>query len=101
MAETFDGILNDINGFHVTKEHAFTALDNARPGPVTEGNAGGGTAMICHEFKGGIGTASRVLGPARAAILSACCASVITGVGATSRSWASPSAANPRADAVL
>jgi L-aminopeptidase/D-esterase-like protein len=65
VAETFDGILNDINGFHVTKEHAFTALDTASPGPVTEGNAGGGTAMICHEFKGGIGTASRVLGPSQ------------------------------------
>ena len=65
VAETFDGILNDINGFHVTKEHAFTALDNASSGPVAEGNAGGGTAMICHEFKGGIGTASRVLGPSQ------------------------------------
>jgi D-aminopeptidase len=65
VAETFDGILNDINGFHVTKEHAFTALENASSGPVEEGNAGGGTAMICHEFKGGIGTASRVLRPSQ------------------------------------
>jgi L-aminopeptidase/D-esterase-like protein len=61
VAETFDGILNDINGFHVTKEHAFAALDNALSGPVTEGNVGGGTAMICHDFKGGVGTASRVV----------------------------------------
>jgi D-aminopeptidase len=63
VAETFDGILNDINGFHVTKQHAFAALENAHSGPVMEGNVGGGTAMICHEFKGGIGTASRVLEP--------------------------------------
>lgn len=63
VAETFDGILNDINGFHVAKEHAFTALDAASSGAVTEGNVGGGTAMICHEFKGGIGTASRIVGP--------------------------------------
>lgn len=62
VAETFDGMLNDINGFHVGKEHAFAALDGASSGPVAEGNVGGGTAMICHEFKGGIGTASRVLG---------------------------------------
>jgi len=59
VAETWDGSLNDINGFHVTKQHAFTALDSARTGPVTEGNVGGGTGMICHQFKGGIGTASR------------------------------------------
>src|SRR3989442_12543332 len=59
VAETWDGTLNDINGFHVTKQHAFTALDSARTGPVTEGNVGGGTGMICHGFKGGIGTASR------------------------------------------
>src|SRR5437867_6564 len=61
VAETWDGSLNDINGFHVTKQHAFTALDSARTGPVTEGNVGGGTGMICHQFKGGIGTASRRL----------------------------------------
>ncbi|MEM7765778.1 MAG: P1 family peptidase, partial [Pseudomonadota bacterium] len=51
--------LNDINGFHVQKEHAFAALDAATGGPVAEGNVGGGTGMICNEFKGGIGTASR------------------------------------------
>ncbi len=61
VAETYDGDLNDINGFHVTKEHAFQALDTAKGGPVTEGNVGGGTGMITHGFKGGIGTASRIL----------------------------------------
>ena len=59
VAETWDGTLNDINGFHVTKQHTFTALDSARSGPVVEGDVGGGTGMICHQFKGGIGTASR------------------------------------------
>jgi L-aminopeptidase/D-esterase-like protein len=59
VAETWDGFLNDINGFHIKKEHVFAALDNASPGPVLEGNVGGGTGMICFEFKGGIGTASR------------------------------------------
>ena len=61
VAETYDGFLNDINGFHVRPEHVFAALDNAKSGPVTEGNAGGGTGMICHGFKGGIGTSSRKL----------------------------------------
>jgi D-aminopeptidase len=61
VAETYDGGLNDINGFHVTDEHVMQALDAARGGPVAEGNVGGGTGMICHQFKGGIGTASRVL----------------------------------------
>ena len=61
VAETWDGYLNDINGFHVKAEDAFHALDGARGGPVEEGNVGGGTGMICNEFKGGIGTASRVL----------------------------------------
>jgi len=59
VGETWDGWLNDINGFHVRGEHAFRALDGARGGPVAEGNVGGGTGMICYEFKGGIGTASR------------------------------------------
>jgi D-aminopeptidase len=59
VAETYDGDLNDTNGFHVTREHAFAALDGARTGPVEEGNVGGGTGMITHGFKGGIGTASR------------------------------------------
>jgi D-aminopeptidase len=61
VAETWDGWLNDINGFHVKPEHAFHALDTAQSGPVEEGNVGGGTGMVCNEFKGGIGTASRVL----------------------------------------
>jgi len=61
VAETWDGYLNDINGFHVKSEHALRALDEAKGGPVAEGNVGGGTGMICHEFKGGIGTASRVV----------------------------------------
>jgi L-aminopeptidase/D-esterase-like protein len=61
VAETWDGYLNDINGFHVRPEDAFHALDVAHTGPVEEGNVGGGTGMICNEFKGGIGTSSRVL----------------------------------------
>ena len=61
VGETWDGWLNDINGFHVKPEHAFAALDIARSGPVAEGNVGGGTGMICYEFKCGIGTASRVV----------------------------------------
>src|SRR3984885_4428174 len=61
VAETWDGWLNDINGFHVHPEDAWHALDVAHSGPVEEGNVGGGTGMVCNEFKGGIGTASRVL----------------------------------------
>ncbi|HET7617343.1 MAG TPA: P1 family peptidase [Vicinamibacterales bacterium] len=61
VAETWDGALNDINGFHVKDEHVFEALNTARTGPVPEGSVGGGTGMICHGFKGGIGTASRRL----------------------------------------
>ena len=61
VAETWDGYLNDINGFHVKPEDAFHALDSAHSGAVEEGNVGGGTGMICNEFKGGIGTSSRVL----------------------------------------
>jgi len=63
VAETWDGDLNDANGFHVHPEHVFAALDGARGGPVAEGNVGGGTGMVCHRFKGGIGTASRRLSP--------------------------------------
>lgn len=59
VAETYDGFLNDINGFHVKPDHVSAALDGAASGPVTEGNAGGGTGMICYGFKGGIGTSSR------------------------------------------
>ena len=61
VAETWDGYLNDINGFHVTPDDAIAAIRDARPGPVPEGNVGGGTGMICFEWKGGTGTASRVL----------------------------------------
>ena len=61
VAETWDGWLNDINGFHVKPEHAFHAIDTAASGRVEEGNVGGGTGMICNGYKGGIGTASRVL----------------------------------------
>ncbi|MGB7847390.1 MAG: P1 family peptidase [Candidatus Acidiferrum sp.] len=61
VAETWDGWLNDINGFHVKPEHAFHALDTAHGGPVEEGAVGGGTGMVCNGFKGGIGTSSRKL----------------------------------------
>ncbi|MBA3946353.1 MAG: P1 family peptidase [Herpetosiphonaceae bacterium] len=61
VAETFDGVLSDINGMHVRPEHVWAALDAASTGPLAEGCVGGGTGMICHGFKGGIGTASRVL----------------------------------------
>src|SRR6266571_3856007 len=59
VAETWDGYLNDINGFHVKPENVFHALDSAHGGTIEEGSVGGGTAMICYEFKGGTGTASR------------------------------------------
>jgi L-aminopeptidase/D-esterase-like protein len=61
VAETFDGYLNDINGFHVKPEHVISALDGAHGGAVPEGNVGGGTGMVCYGFKGGTGTASRVI----------------------------------------
>ena len=60
VGETYDGLLNDINGYHVRAEHLHQALDGARGGAVAEGNVGGGTGMICHGFKGGTGSASRV-----------------------------------------
>jgi D-aminopeptidase len=61
VAETWDGRLNDINGFHVRPEHVYAALQGAAAGPVAEGAVGGGTGMVCHGFKGGIGTASRTV----------------------------------------
>lgn len=64
VAETYDGIFNDINGQHVTREDVFRALDSAHGGPVAEGGVGGGTGMMCYGFKGGTGTASRVLSAA-------------------------------------
>ena len=65
VAETYDGWLNDINGFHVKPTDLFHALDEAKSGPVPEGNVGGGTGMVCYGFKGGIGTASRVITTAK------------------------------------
>src|SRR5262249_13971986 len=59
VAETYDGFLNDTNGFHVKPEHVAAALEGASSGPVPEGNVGGGTGMICYGFKGGIGNSSR------------------------------------------
>jgi D-aminopeptidase len=61
VAETWDGELSDANGFHIKPEHTFAALDSAASGPIAEGNVGGGTAMICHEFKCGTGTSSRIV----------------------------------------
>jgi len=61
VAETWDGDLNDINGFHVKAEHVFAALDNAHGGAIAEGNVGGGTGMVCHEYKCGTGASSRVV----------------------------------------
>src|SRR6266550_2227275 len=63
VAETWDGVFNDINGCHVTKQDAWAAMDSARGGRVVEGSVGGGTGMVCNQFKGGIGTASRRLDP--------------------------------------
>jgi D-aminopeptidase len=63
VGETYDGALNDINGMHVRPDHLFAALDGASGGPVPEGDVGGGTGMICHDFKGGTGTASRAVDP--------------------------------------
>jgi D-aminopeptidase len=61
VTETYDGFLNDIQGLHIKQKHVWAALDKAASGAVAEGNVGGGTGMICHGFKGGIGTASRQL----------------------------------------
>jgi D-aminopeptidase len=73
VAETYDGWLSDAPSFPVTTEHAIAALDGAASGPLAEGNVGGGTGMICHEFKGGTGTASRIVqtagGPSPRAML--------------------------------
>ena len=62
VAETWDGLLNDINGAHICAGDVWAALDAASRGPVAEGNVGSGTGMICHGFKGGIGTSSRIVG---------------------------------------
>ncbi len=72
VAETYDGRLNDINGFHVKPEHVFAALDGARGGAVEQGAVGGGTGMVCHGFKGGIGSASRRVGNYTVGVLVQC-----------------------------
>jgi D-aminopeptidase len=72
VAETYDGSLNDINGFHVRAEHAIRALDEAKAGPVVEGAVGGGTGMVCNQFKGGIGTSSRIVGDYTVGVLVQC-----------------------------
>ena len=65
VAETWDGVLNDINGFHIKPDHVWSALEKAKSGAIEEGSVGGGTGMVCHEFKGGTGTSSRVIDKAR------------------------------------
>jgi D-aminopeptidase len=72
VAETYDGFLNDINGFHVRPAHVFSALEAAASGKVAEGNVGGGTGMICYGFKGGIGTSSRKIGSYTVGVLVQC-----------------------------
>src|SRR5271157_3912178 len=72
VAETWDGFLNDINGFHVQETDTFAALEAAKGGPVAEGNVGGGTGMICYGFKGGIGTSSRKADPYTVGVLVQC-----------------------------
>ena len=72
VAETWDGFLNDLNGFHVTGADAVAALENAKSGSVQEGNVGGGTGMICYGFKGGTGTSSRKFGPYTVGVLVQC-----------------------------
>jgi len=72
VAETWDGFLNDINGFHVTDADTVAALDSAKSGPVQEGNVGGGTGMVCYGFKGGTGTSSRKYGPYTVGVLVQC-----------------------------
>jgi L-aminopeptidase/D-esterase-like protein len=72
VAETWDGFLNDINGFHVTEADTMAALEGAKGGPVPEGNVGGGTGMVCYGFKGGIGTSSRKAGDYTVGVLVQC-----------------------------
>jgi D-aminopeptidase len=72
VAETWDGFLNDINGFHIKEADTFAALEGARSGPVPEGNVGGGTGMVCYGFKGGIGTSSRRTGAYTLGVLVQC-----------------------------
>ncbi len=72
VAETFDGFLNDINGFHVTEADTVAALETAKSGPIQEGNVGGGTGMVCYGFKGGTGTSSRKFGEYTVGVLVQC-----------------------------
>ena len=72
VAETWDGYLNDVNGFHVTEADTAAALESARSGPVREGNVGGGTGMVCYGFKGGTGTSSRRVGAYTVGVLVQC-----------------------------
>jgi len=72
VAETWDGFLNDINGFHVTDADTVAALDSAKSGAIQEGNVGGGTGMVCYGFKGGTGTSSRKYGPYTVGVLVQC-----------------------------
>jgi len=72
VAETWDGFLNDVNGFHVTEADTVAALENAKSGPILEGNVGGGTGMVCYGFKGGTGTSSRKSGPYTVGVLVQC-----------------------------
>ena len=72
VAETWDGFLNDINGFHVTSADTVAALESARSGPIPEGNVGGGTGMVCYGFKGGTGTSSRQFGSYTVGVLVQC-----------------------------
>lgn len=72
VAETWDGFLNDVNGFHVHESDTVAALENARSGPVQEGNVGGGTGMVCYGFKGGTGTSSRKVGAYTLGVLVQC-----------------------------
>ena len=92
VAETWDGILNDVNGFHVTAEHAKAAYRAAAGGPVEEGSVGGGTGMVCHDFKGGIGTASRRAGQGNDRTRSACSCRPTTAAASGSASTVCPSA---------
>jgi len=72
VAETWDGFLSDINGFHVTDADTVVALESAKSGPILEGNVGGGTGMVCYGFKGGTGTSSRKYGPYTVGVLVQC-----------------------------
>jgi len=72
VAETWDGFLNDVNGFHVTESDTVAALESAQSGPLEEGNVGGGTGMVCYGFKGGTGTSSRRFGPYTVGVLVQC-----------------------------